>query len=52
METTVLGRSSLRASRIALGTWQLGGDRQEDLAQIDRLMRPATEMVGPSPDSG
>ena len=26
METTVLGRSGLRASRIALGTWQLGGD--------------------------
>ena len=24
---------------------------QEDLAQIDRLMRPATQMVGPSPDS-
>ena len=45
----MLGRSSLRASRIALGTWQLGGDWQEELAQIDRLMRPATEMVGNVP---
>ena len=26
METTILGRSGLRVSRIALGTWQLGGD--------------------------
>jgi aryl-alcohol dehydrogenase-like predicted oxidoreductase len=26
MKTTVLGRSGLRVSRIAFGTWQLGGD--------------------------
>src|ERR1700755_1525827 len=26
MKTTILGRSGLKVSRIAFGTWQLGGD--------------------------
>ncbi|MDT7599682.1 MAG: hypothetical protein QOK26_1759, partial [Pseudonocardiales bacterium] len=26
MDTTILGRTGLRVSRIAFGTWQLGGD--------------------------
>jgi aryl-alcohol dehydrogenase-like predicted oxidoreductase len=41
MKTTVLGRSGLRVSRIAFGTWQLGGDwgRFDEAAAIAAIRR-------------
>lgn len=41
VKTTVLGRSGLRVSRIAFGTWQLGGDwgRFDEAAAIAAIRR-------------
>src|SRR5882757_6206937 len=45
MKTTTLGRSSLVVSRIAFGTWQLGGDwGQFDEAVAIRAIRRAREL--------
>ena len=43
MKTTMLGRTGLRVSRIAFGTWQLGGEWgpfDEDVADRDDLSNP------------
>ena len=65
MKTTTLGRSGLQVSRIAFGTWQLGGEwgrfdedvavaevslRDSDLDEIDKIMADATPVAGPSPE--
>jgi aryl-alcohol dehydrogenase-like predicted oxidoreductase len=43
MKSTTLGRSGLEVSRIAFGTWQLGGDWGE-------FDEHATPVAGPSPE--
>ena len=59
MKTTTLGRSGLEVSRIAFGTWQLGGNRlravdisltDSDLDEIETIMDDATPVAGPSPE--
>src|SRR5437764_8096760 len=41
MKTTTLGRSGLEVSRIAFGTWQLGGDwgRTDESAAVAAIRR-------------
>ena len=41
MDTTILGRTGLRVSRIAFGTWQLGGDwgRFDEAAAVAAIRR-------------
>src|SRR4029077_2211285 len=41
MKTTTLGRSDLEVSRIAFGTWQLGGDwgQFDENAAVDAIRR-------------
>jgi aryl-alcohol dehydrogenase-like predicted oxidoreductase len=58
METITLGRTDLKVSRIAFGTWQLADavdaadirPDQADLAEIDRILVDTVPMVGPSPE--
>jgi aryl-alcohol dehydrogenase-like predicted oxidoreductase len=47
MEQITLGRSGLRVSRIAFGTWQLGGDwgRTDEDAAIAAIRRAADQGV-------
>jgi aryl-alcohol dehydrogenase-like predicted oxidoreductase len=61
-----LGHSGLVVSRLAFGTWQLGGDRgptdtaaamsairradDEVMQRIDHLMADAVPVAGPSPE--
>jgi hypothetical protein len=47
MQYTTLGRSGLRVSRIAFGTWQLGGDwgRTDESAAISAIQRAADKGV-------
>jgi hypothetical protein len=55
MRHSILGESGLDVSRIAFGTWQLGGNwGPTDTAvmqRIDRIMVDATPVAGPSPES-
>ncbi|MFI7670339.1 hypothetical protein [Nocardia sp. NPDC049526] len=58
MKTTTLGRSGWRVSRIAFGTWQLGGewgpfddDTGADLDEIDKIMASARPVAGLSPET-
>src|SRR5260370_11943269 len=47
MQYTTLGRSGLRVSRIAFGTWQLGGDwgPTDESAAITAIQRAADQGV-------
>jgi aryl-alcohol dehydrogenase-like predicted oxidoreductase len=62
MRTTILGRSGLQVSRIAFGTWQLGGDWgapfDEDAAvtairtaRESGAKATATPVTGPAPEA-